>query len=238
MIVGCHVLAENDLNFQSVRVRFAGLEEWLFQNPIEQQFATEDERNVIHQTFRFPAALEAALPELDARLETDYQVISSQTLGGSSSLTYSAYFKIIPSTEQTFDWFWKVAGRCRDFLTFCFGQAATYRQFLLDLGEIEHVPGVKIPHEAALFFRQQSRRANELPPRFQDMILGYPQIQPAAQQVIANWFQKASRLETVVELFLGTYYNPDLYLRLTVPELDSGDRELCSFHCPRALSRS
>jgi len=214
LIVGCHVLAETDLQFHWVRIRFAGLEEWLFQNPIEQRFTTEDERNVIHQTFRFPAAFEAELPELDARLETDYEVTSSQTLCGSSSLTYSAYFKIIPATEQTLKWFCSVAGRCRDFLTFCFGQAATYRQFLLNLGEIEVGPGVKIPHEAALFFRQQSRRTNELVPRFQDMILGYPQIQPAAPQVIANWFQKASRLETVIELFLGTYYNPDLYLRL------------------------
>jgi hypothetical protein len=213
LVVGCHAPPLNDLRVPSIRVRYTGLEEWLHQAPIQDDNGKENDKSTIGLRFRFPEKLEVTLPALNTRLETDYSICRGSPTFGSRLLRYSSFFRIMPDEDQSLEWFLKLADRCRDFLTFCFGQPVIYRQFILELGDVQYKdPYVIPPREAALFFAQRPNRVGD-PPSLLDMILSYPSIKPGAQKVIETWFQKAEELETPIELFLGTFYNRDLYPR-------------------------
>ena len=213
LLTGCHVAAKDDLQIRSARISFTHLEEWLISTP----FALEDTLAAGGHPFQIGTQpleeTDIDLQCLDTQLKTTYNLNCLPDGLRSFSISSTAFISIVPRDAQTLDWFREVADRCRHFLTFAMGQSVDYREFVLDLGEIEHAPGIKYAHEANYLFAHRPTTSPRIP-RSEEMILPFQAMPPdLLKVVITKWFEMSDGLQTVVELFLTLYYNPDLLLR-------------------------
>jgi ApeA N-terminal domain 1 len=201
------------------------LENWLQHRPFTREDRKEEEKWVRQWTHRFPDQLDANVSFLNCKIRTDY-LLSSTSDHHFQESRHIAFFQIEPATLQDWGWFWKVHADLRNLLTFFVGKPVHVKHFTVH-GQDYEIDGEKNSHEAAVYFKQSSDSLQE-DTSFWDMLLLYPHIKNRIATILEAWFSKGERLQTVYDLFFGTFYNTKLYLRFQflslIHALESYDR--------------
>lgn len=217
--------APEDLTFLSASINFSDLENWLHQEAIFTKTFKRRSKRVEQKEYRHPKPFRVSIPTLNATIRSE-TVLTGQSSLYTNRWEHHAFLRIEPKEAQSFDWFFKVQSDLRNLITFFAGRPSFTRSFTV-YSEPEEIAGRTIKPDAQVYFGQAADRLDE-DNYFWDMLILYPHIQDRIHRILKAWFRNAERLRTVFDLFFGTFYNKNLYLRFQflslMQALESYDR--------------
>jgi hypothetical protein len=116
--------------------------------------------------------------------------------------------------DQGMERYLSVLTDCRNLFTLFVGEPVVARSMIGYKDNPPPAEGEEAPDPGAvrLYFSQRQQPATR-EVNWPDMLVTYPAVKDRLSNVFTNWLTKAEELRTVSELYFGTLYNTEMYLR-------------------------
>ncbi len=207
-ILGLHTSGNLAPIFTHSEARFTGLEHWIADDPIEDQFPPDPNDSL--RTFRIEHHHEVPrdfdVPAIDASIGltascnqkgADYRV----------ALEHRAYIRISPSAPRDLSWFIEIQRQFQRMLSFFADasvQTTTLRLFSEGATQFDPVSGCLI--WPAIQRKDNSERLGR------GMLVQFPDIASRFADVLSIWYANAERLKHVYDLFFSATQHDTIYI--------------------------
>lgn len=203
--IGVHFPSPDAIRFSSLDLSFIGLEHWMFDKPIiENEQLRENDRFVgFRSTFRFETPEFIPIPALGC-ISFSFATSHSQRLTevGYTSVPYVTLSFNEPKDLQTC---YQLMRDCRSLLTLLAGGALPLTHFRGSADTVGYGARVQI------FYQDMIIQPSE-PIHRVDIPLPLSAVKERMADIVPLWFQKCVSLRTVLNLFVGTYYNQTMFV--------------------------
>jgi hypothetical protein len=211
--LGCHFQSKDEITFNSISIFYAHLDLWLERSG----FRNSGLWNEGEKTLKYDD-LEPIKVTVD-----DYEISIITIMSYGSEMTHQrkkfdfiekSRIKFSFQQEKTLSEFLDFARHFQNFLTLALGKPTFPMEIrgTTEKCKITNSLGESFPSSIKIY-QQLPRWEMEVEkiPMYQ-MPFTFRKVEVRWQEYITNWFQKASNLRPVYELFFATLYNPNLYL--------------------------
>ena len=208
VLIGVHFKKNEDIKFNSISVQFTHLDEWAHFGSFETQYLPKDETIIKH---KLPKSIKTAIND-----DWDLAITPSASHNYSNmevSIKNTITIKIESKKEKALDEFYEKMNTIRNLLTL--GTREQVYPLSIE-GETElnktsingnpYYPPVKIFYKNENFPKKSKTLIS------QHMLFTFKDLSDRFEFFIKNWFERASLLKSIHNLYFGTIYNPRLYV--------------------------
>jgi hypothetical protein len=207
LYIGSHFTTEEEIQFEQQRLEFAYLEDWVGMSPFRVERYLEPLRTLIEMQHE---PKEIARARIDNK-KTDLwiQLVPTLSYGFQGEFTGGRCASVFvkPDEEQPYSWYEGVARSIGNLFTLCIGQPVLPRRII---GERSFPKGSKVERIEIYIPLLEIRQKGDV--SYATMPVPLPMIQDRVASVITSWFAAEEKIEPVLGLLLGTYYNPHMYV--------------------------
>jgi len=209
--VGTHFIKADDVKFKKVSVRYTYLDEWVGISGFDIDILSD----VISVKYRQPRPIET-------NINGDYKLSIGFAYSGptvtylvqkEASMKQRTWITIESSQERCLDEYLDIIHRLQDFLTLAISEPV----YPLELeGETEsskmELDGHTIYEPVKVCYRQSTVPAKEAGPLQLDMLFNFKDFFDRFSSLISRWFSSFEELQSAMDLYFGSLYNPRTYL--------------------------
>jgi len=104
VLLGKHFDSADSIKFSEIHVNYTNLEEWMDIHPFRRDLGKE--KHIL--SYSFPDILEVSIPSLGMIIGSTFSCVSSGDGFRRMEIEQTAFIKITPQEEQSFNWFFKM----------------------------------------------------------------------------------------------------------------------------------
>ena len=207
LFVGKHFNKTEELSFSSFQARFTNLEKWLSHSPFSMQFPDMDKPAECILAHKWPPEFKAKIEKLNCVIESTHEFSTRGDLVKNATWKSKAYLKITPDFPKNYEWYRKIIYDLSNLLTLLIGETTYITSVKATGDEVESAPGKKVKEIIEIFFAQKKPNINDEVNTF-EMLVPFPRIEAKIENVLSLWYSKRDKLQSVYDLYFGTFYNP------------------------------
>ena len=216
LFVGLHMLEPTSTLFDSASVRYTQLAGWMCPKwPSEEHTFDEHRLSELHIHMEPAPSVFVSVPSLDATVAlVGSYVEPTNTYGVTTELSvrYEPFVKIIPNQPQGLSWFNKVTRDCQNLLSLIIGQTVLPLHISL-IAHGETVDDSPIPRRVEAFYGSPIFGHHDPMDASPDYLISFRDIESEIGEVMERWFANIEERREVFDLYFGSYYSPDTYLK-------------------------
>lgn len=207
LYIGAHFTTEDEIQFSRQRLEFAYMEEWVSMSPfrIEQHF--EPRRKTVVEFQHEPKEIgRVRIHNKNTDLWMRLHPIFSYGFQGEFTGTRRVSVYLQPDEERAAKWYENVIRSIGNLFTLCIGEPVLPRRII---GERSSPQSKDERIEIYIPFLEIKQKLDVFGPT---MPVPFSMIQDRLASIINSWFLAEERIEPVLGLLLGTYYNRHMYV--------------------------
>lgn len=196
IFINKHFEYQEAIKFNSLFVRFSYLKEWLNITPYKIERINRNKRKIIYNRLNIPFEVEIGGGyKISAFIKTDL-------IKESFNLEQSTYIRIISEEEKSFEEFEKVIHFIQYFLNFAINSSVI----------LLVIEGIKDGHTVNIIYSLPHTILDVSQISKSEILFEYKDIKEKIDNFLSNWYEKSIKLKPIADLFLGTLWNPHIYL--------------------------
>jgi hypothetical protein len=213
VFVGAHFQKPEHIKFKALQVHYLYLDEWVNISGFDIEYSSDKHDVVIK--YKVPEPIRVAVGD-DYRISIWIQSIypGISMVQKEARIKQKTHIVIEPSEEKSFDEYWNIMYRIRNFLSL----GVMERVYPLEIkGETEvnkqMIEGSEAYYPLVEIFYQSPdipRAPKTIYPY--EMLFTFESISDRFESFLRNWFERMELLEPVYNLYFATLYNPRIYL--------------------------
>lgn len=192
----------------SLSVSFTFLDEWLGCSPLTAGYPINTLSGEIEPDLRIffnrPEQISLSIPAIDAKLLTEFTLVTDYGKYKPATQSFSSYITILPGKPQHYRWFLEKIFYIERFLTLLGGKPVRAKRIRCALNSNDFFSKWDF-----LVGRAAKRDAHIVHPSV--LLIRKKDIAQNLEETVNAWFEVYERLDTVIDLFLGVSYNPKQY---------------------------
>jgi hypothetical protein len=200
IFLGAHFRNPKDLKFSSIQVRFSYLNEWVGITGIK-ILKDRDEISIVYKDQgKLRASINNKLTiSIVFEPKTTFALIQ-----GKAGIKQNVFIELNSSDLIMFEELQKIIRNIQNFLTLGISKPIYPLNIIGKKGKNRIVT---ILHELPVWLPKSEETLTAW-----DMLFVYKDISEQFESMLRNWFKKGDLLESMLNLYFGTIYNPHLYL--------------------------
>jgi hypothetical protein len=206
-----HFFKIEDIKFNSLSVHFSHLDEWLGSKPLNR---ADGKNGEIIISFKQPSQVKTHLKDgTEITIEVIGRIVHPPVIHTELCLKSKTFVTIKPQQEKSFQEFREAIRTIQNFITLAIGEEISEPLTIIGTTETNkqlidghpHYPPVTIINDYlnSNFHRKIMKHK---------MVFTFDAISDRFSTFLNTWFESASSLKIVFDLYFGTIYNPNLYV--------------------------
>ncbi len=206
VFVGAHFQKSEDIKFRGLSIRYSYLDEWIGISGFDIQYFDKKEVVIKHkQSEPIQASIgEDCIIFIDilAAMHSVHSIVQKEM-----SIEQRTYLRVKHPVEKSLDEYWSIIRQIQNFLSLGIAEPVCPLEIIGETEANKEIISVKIYYHLP----EISEAFKTIYPH--DMLFTFKDISDRFEMLLKNWFEKASTLEPVYDLYFGTLYNPWMYLQ-------------------------
>ena len=210
LFMGSHFSSVDGIVFENAVVEYTYLEDWVHARTFHVKFETEARKRVVEFSAEPLLLADIAIETRQTRLALYAGIDAKESVGKSFEARARAWFQIIPNGPREYRWYEEFVWSLGSLLTLCIGEPVYPRKItgkLSSMGE----PGAPAPSTVELYLRLQDPNVRAQV-SYPSMPVPFFMITDQAAQFVVAWYALQEKINSVIGLLVGTYYNPRMYV--------------------------
>lgn len=199
---------KNDIKFSKVSTHYSHLDEWL---NIRSGFKIDnDSKNYkVKIEYELPSPINVSLPNnLELTINLTAKGPSINLVQKDALIKQKAFINFVTPRKRNFDMILQEIFHFQNFLTLV-TQRSIYTK---ELYGYLRIGNKKQLYKSRIIFKVYNIPKNEKELFPMDMLIPFVNFSNSFNTIITNWFSFKNQLETAIDPFFSTYYNPNLYI--------------------------
>lgn len=214
VFVGAHFELPTDLLFKRFAISYDKLSDWAWLSGFELTLVADPDTGGFKRlelAYEFPDPHEVLVGDVAVRIAPTFNQAGGPI--DEYRLTQILYFEARPPEARSFDYYLDFFYHIRNFITLGVGKTV-YPEHILATVSVNVAEGSSLEnsHTVDIYHLLDSSRVSGKDVHPALMLFSLPKLGEFYPAALNSWFEKASTLKPVYDLYFSTLYNPKMYL--------------------------
>lgn len=210
LFMGSHFNSVTDIVFENALVEYTYLEDWVRARTFQVKFENDPPKRVVEFSAEPLRLADIAIEAREIRLALYAGVDAKESVGKSFEARARAWFQMTPNTPRDYRWYEEFVWSLGSLLTLCIGAPVYPRKITGRLSKAVE-PSAADSSRVELYVRLQDPNVHA-EVSYPSMPVPFFMIADQAGQFVAAWNALQEKINPVIGLLAGTYYNPRMYV--------------------------